>query len=399
MEDVRKASPAADVSSRRTAEQDSLFEEDESDDDGDDDEVLPKLVVAPVEEAARALQSAISFEATFGEIQEGESGDAEIAGAESVDAEGVELKSGDADKSTASLSATSEKQEQDIVATSQSSRPEHVAELPELVTNTDCCNPDSEQSKIDLLRTVSESLASAARAVEPTKSADVPFSPTGCSSNTTCRLLAGTARAAKSTKNTDAPSSQTILRSLIRGAHREMMYFTLPHERFSLDDLRQGLDYAFSMLQAAQSKLAILEVLHDDMPDLDAVQLRCWMARIDHLDSRNRHEPRMFVMFESLSSGEIRVALAEVVQSRLIVEDETKRTKSLLTRRLTELESNANSSALLGAWVDSVRTLLNESVGTANGLLGEEEAELDAVFTAVMAVMVIGFCLCVRAPE
>jgi hypothetical protein len=78
VEDVRKASPAADVSSRRTAEQDSLFEEDGSeDDDGDDDEVLPKVVVAPVEEAARALQSAISFEATFGEIQEGESGDAE----------------------------------------------------------------------------------------------------------------------------------------------------------------------------------------------------------------------------------------------------------------------------------------------------------------------------------
>ena len=396
MEDVRKASPAADVMSRRTAEQDSLFEEDGSE---DDDEVLPKVVVAPVEEAARALQSAISFEAAFGEIQEGESGDAKSVDAEGVDAEGIEPKSRDADESTASLFATSEKQEQEIVATSQSSSPEHVAELPELVTNTDCCHPDSEQSKIDLLRTVSESLASAARAVEPTKSADVPFSPTGCSSNTTCRLLAGTARAAKSTKNTDAPSSQTILRSLIRGAHREMMYFTLPHERFSLDDLRQGLDYAFSMLQAAQSKLAILEVLHDDMPGLDAVQLRCWMARIDHLDSHTCQEPRMFVMFESLSSGEIRVALAEVVQSRLIVEDEVKRTKSLLTRRLTELECNTKTSAFRGAWVDSVRILLNESVGTANGLLGEEEAELDAVFTAVMAVMVIGFYLCVRAPE
>ena len=177
------------------------------------------------------------------------------------------------------------------------------------------------------------------------------------------------------------------------------MYFTLPHERFSLDDLRQGLDYAFIMLQAAQSKLAILEILHDDMPDLDAVQLRCWMARINHLDSHTRHEPRMFVMFESLSPGEIRVALAEVVQSRLIVEDEVKRTKSLLTRRLTELECNTKTSAFRGAWVDSVRILLNESVGTANGLLGEEEAELDAVFTAVMAVMVIGFYLCVRAPE
>lgn len=173
------------------------------------------------------------------------------------------------------------------------------------------------------------------------------------------------------------------------------MYFTLPHESFSLDDLRQGLDYAFSMLQAAQSKLAILDVLHDDMLDLDAVQLRSWMTQIDHLGSQARHEPRMFVMFESLSSGEIRVALAEVVQSRLIVEDEAKRTKTLLTKRLTELESNAKSLVSMSAWDDFVRSLQNETVGTVDGLLGENEAEWGDVFTAGMVVVIGAFYLCV----
>jgi hypothetical protein len=368
VEDVEKASPA-NLSSRPSAEQDSLFDEESGDDDDDDDEVLPKVRVAPVEEAAKALQSAISFETTFGEDQERESGDAE--------------------ESTTSLPTAFEEQEQDIVATSQSSRPEHVAEVPEFVTNTDCCDSDAEQSMIDLLSTVSESLASAARAVEPTKSADVPFSPIDSKSG---RPLGGTFRAAKSTKNTNAPSSHTILRGLIRDAHREMMYFTLPHERFSLNDLRQGLDYAFGMLQAAQSRLAILEVLHD-MPDLDAVQLRSWMTQIDHLDSQTRREHRMFVIFESLSSGEIRVALAEVVQSRLIVEDEAKQTKTLLTKRLTELESKVQR---LGIWSVFVRSLQNETAGTADGLLGEKEAERDAIFTAVMAVMVGGFYLCTR---
>jgi hypothetical protein len=361
VEDVKKGSPA-DMSSPPTAEQDSLFDEEESDDDDDDD---------AVEEAARALQSAISFEASFVESQEGEGGDAE--------------------ESATSLFAASEKQEQDVVAISQSSGPEHVAKVPTLDANTDCCDSDTEQSMIDLLSTVSESLASAARAVEPTKSADVPFSPIDTKSG---RPLGGTSRAAKSTKNTNVPSSQTVLRGLIRGANREMMYFTLPHERFSLNDLRQGLDYAFSMLQAAQSKLAVLEVLHNDMPDLDAVQLRSWMTQIDHLDSQTRHEPRMFVMFESLSSGEIRVALAEVVQSRLIVEDEVKQKKTLLTKRLTELESYANSR--LGIWSDFVRSLQNETADTADGLLGEKEAEQDTIFTAVMAVIVGGFYLCVR---
>jgi hypothetical protein len=400
-EEIKRRSPAVDMSSRPSAEQDSLFEGEESESASDDDEVLPKVAAIPVEEAARALQSAISFEATFGdsETREGESGDVE--------------------QSATSLSATSEDGEQKTVAILQPSTPEHVegsasdrrrkqaecndrqvglheavAKVLRFDTNTNCHGPGSGQSVLqDSPIMLGESPASSTRAAKSTKNTYVPLSQTQCSPTTTIKTLAVTPRSAKEKKNADDPSSQIILRGLIRDAHREMMYFTLSHERFSLDDLRQGLGFAFSMLQAAHSKLAILAVLHDDMTDLSEAQLRSWMAQIDHIHPQTRHEPRMFVMFESLSSGEIRVALAEVVQSRLIVEDEVKQMKASLNWRLSELESNEESSRWLAVWVESLQ---NEHAGTAKGLLGDDEAEWDAIFTAIMAVTVVGFYLCIR---
>jgi hypothetical protein len=90
------------------------------------------------------------------------------------------------------------------------------------------------------------------------------------------------------------------------------------------------------------------------------------------------------------------------VQSRLIVEDEVRQTKTLLTKRLTELtglESNSRISALLGAWLDLIDSLQNETAGTADGLFGEKEAEWDPVFKAVMAVIIVGLYLCLRVPE
>jgi hypothetical protein len=395
VEETKNRSPLADMSSRPTAEQDSLFEETESDDDGDgDDEILPKVVTLPVEEAARALQSAISFEAAFGEVA-----------------------SGGAEMSTTSPSATTESQEQEAVDTPQSSRPEHVAKVLGFDTDAKSSDSGSGQSVLEDSPTMlGESLPSSARTAKPTENTAAsssqprrpspstikPLAGTGRAAQpkrhlpTTLTPLAGTARAAKSTKNPDDPSSQIVLRGLIRGAHREMMYFTLSHEGFSLDDLRQGLGFAFSVLAAAQSKQAILAILHDDMTGLSAAHLRSWMTQIDRIHPQTRHEPRMFVMFESLSPGEIRVALAEVVQSRLIVEDEVKRTKTLLIKRLAELESNAKSPGSMGAWSDVVSSLQNEFAGTAEGLLGEKEADWDAVLTAVMAVMIVGFYLCVR---
>jgi hypothetical protein len=400
-EEIKKRSPAVDMSSRPTAEQDSLFDESESD---ADDEVLPKVAPIPVDEATRALQSAISFEATFDGVCEGASGDAE--------------------QSPASSSATSDGQEQKTVATPQPSTPEHVVgsvsnrrskdaergdhlvELAEAVakvvtfdTNAKRNDPDFRRSLQSLGSVLERSpailgytLKSSFGAPKSTKNTAIPPSHTEHLAATTIRSPAGTARGTKQKANTDSPSSQIRLRGLIRGAHRGMKYLTLSHEGFSLDDLRQGLGFAFSMLQAAHSKLAILAVLHD-MTDLSAASLRSWMIQIDHIHPQTRHEPRMFVMFESLSSGEIRVALAEVVQSRLIVEDEVKQMGMSLTKRLAELESNAKSLRSVVAWVESLQ---NEHAGTAEGLLGENEAEWDAILTAVMPVMVVGFYLCVR---
>jgi hypothetical protein len=399
-EEIKKRSPAVDMSSRPSAEQDSLFEAEES----DDDEVLPKVAPIPVDEATRALQSAISFETSFDEVRGGASGDAE--------------------QSTASLSATSEGHEHNTVAAPQPSTPEHVVgavrdrrstqaerddhlvELGEAVAKVVTFDTIAKRNDPDFRRSLQSlgsvlerspailgyTLKSSFRAPKSTNNATIPSSHTERLAATTVRSPAGTARVTKQKANTDDPSSQIRLRGLIRGAHREMKYLTLSHEGFSLDDLRQGLGFAFSMLQAAHSKLAILAVLHD-MTDLSAASLRSWMIQIDHIHPQTRHEPRMFVMFESLSPGEIRVALAEVVQSRLIVKDEVKQMTTLLTKRLTELESNAKSSRWLVAWVESLQ---NEHAGTAKGLLGEDEASWDAIFTAVMAVMVVGFYLCVR---
>lgn len=399
-EEIKKRSPAVDMSSRPSAEQDSLFEGDES----DDDEVLPKVAPIPVEQATRALQSAISFETAFDEVRGGESGDVE--------------------QSTMSLSATSEGQEHNTLATPQPSTPEHavgsvsdrrstqaerddhLVELGEAVAKVVTFDTIAKRNDPDFRRSLQSlgsvlerspailgyTLKSSFRAPKSTNNATIPSSHTERLAATTVRSPAGTARVTKQKANTDDPSSQIRLRGLIRGAHREMKYLTLSHEGFSLDDLRQGLGFAFSMLQAAHSKLAILAVLHD-MTDLSAASLRSWMIQIDHIHPQTRHEPRMFVMFESLSPGEIRVALAEVVQSRLIVKDEVKQMTTLLTKRLTELESNAKSSRWLVAWVESLQ---NEHAGTAKGLLGEDEASWDAIFTAVMAVMVVGFYLCVR---
>ena len=334
--EIKRRSPAVDMSSRPSAEQDSLFEGEEPESESGDDEVLPKVAVIPVEEAARALQSAISFEATFG------------------DSEAREGESGGAEQSTTSLSATSEGQEHETVATLQPSTHEDVvgSGSDQRSKQAECNDRQvglheavAKVLRFDTKSVLQDSptMLGESRAAKSTKNTDVPVSQTQRSPTTTIKSLVGTARSAKEKRSTDDPSSQIILRGLIRDAHREMMYFTLSHERFSLDDLRQGLGFAFSMLQAAHSKLAILAVLHDDMTDLSAAQLRGWMAQIDHIHPQSRHEPRMFVMFESSSSGEIRVALAEVVQSRLIVEDEVKQMKASLGWRLSELESNADS--------------------------------------------------------
>lgn len=128
--------------------------------------------------------------------------------------------------------------------------------------------------------------------------------------------------------------TKTILRGLIRDSHHHMLYFTLAHSEFLLDDLRHGLDYAYSMHQAATSKLAILRVLRDDAIDMSNVELRRWITHVENMDDPlSCCEPRMSVVFESVSADEMKLLIAELIQARRTVEDEVKQMRALLIER------------------------------------------------------------------
>jgi hypothetical protein len=198
-------------------------------------------------------------------------------------------------------------------------------------------------------------------------------------------------------KTSSGPSPQTILRGLIRDAHREMMYFTLPHLQFSLNDLRQGLDFAYSMLQAVTSKSAILNSLQDmnDTNDMSAADLRRWIAHVDDLDPQTRHEPRVMAIFESLSAGELKISLAELVQSRIIVEDEVKQTRALLLDQVMAKEGkerDAISTVDVAADHDegsNGRSALSEFVDV-------DEPAWDALLTAIMIALFGALYISVR---
>jgi hypothetical protein len=189
------------------------------------------------------------------------------------------------------------------------------------------------------------------------------------------------------------PSPQTILRGLIRDAHREMMYFTLPHSQFSIDDLRQGLDFAYSMLQAVTSKSAILNSLQDmnDLNDMSAADLRRWMAHVDHLDPQTRNEPRILAIFESLSAGELEIALAELVQSRIIVEDGVTQTRALLKDQvMTKEEKSRVATPKVDVPADP------DGLSALCAFLDAEEPSWDALLTAIMVALFGALYISVR---
>jgi hypothetical protein len=124
-------------------------------------------------------------------------------------------------------------------------------------------------------------------------------------------------------ENRATVSPKIVLRGLIRDAHPEMIHFTLPHSLFSPDDLRSGLQYAYSMLQAATSELTILELLADEATEMTGNDLGRWIALVDNAFPLPCSEARITVIFESLSIGEMKAALEELVHARLAFEGET----------------------------------------------------------------------------
>lgn len=198
------------------------------------------------------------------------------------------------------------------------------------------------------------------------------------------------------TGNRATVSPEIVLRGLTRDAHPEMIHFTLPHSLFSPEDLRKGLQYAYSTLQVATSKLAILEMLDDETTNMTGTDLRRWIALVDNSGPHTRPEPPISVIFESLSIGEMKAALEELVQSRLVVEGEAEKTLMLLLTKV-EAKERQEKSVVIPAKRAATFDEKDDS-STKKRRVSEEDNEtaLDAFLTAIMVVLIGGLYLCLR---
>ena len=201
-------------------------------------------------------------------------------------------------------------------------------------------------------------------------------------------------RSAAESRASVAP--ELVLRGLIRDAHPETIHFTLPHSSFSPDDLRGGLQYAYSMLQAATSKLALLELLDNETTSMTGADLRRWIALADNSNPRANAKPRISVIFESLSIREMKAALEELVQSRLVVEGEVEKTRMSLLSKVVAKERQESSVVV------PVKRAADFDKGGGSSSkkrrVSEEDNEtlFDAFLTAIMVLLIGVLYLYVR---
>ena len=193
-----------------------------------------------------------------------------------------------------------------------------------------------------------------------------------------------------------AVSPEMVLRGLIRDAHPEMIHFTLPHSLFSPDDLQKGHQYAYSMLQVATSKLALMELLNDETTNMTGTDLRRWVALVDNPNPRTCPEPRISVIFESLSIGEMKAALEELVQSRLVVEGEAEKTQMLLLVKVAAKEQQEKSWVIPAKRAATFDKECGSSTKKRRVFEEDNETALDAFLTAIMVLLVVVLYLCVR---
>lgn len=183
-------------------------------------------------------------------------------------------------------------------------------------------------------------------------------------------------------------SPEIVLRGLIRDVHPETIHFTLPHSSFSPDDLRKGLQYAYSTLQAATSRLTMLEMLDNEATSMTGADLRRWIALADNSTPSAHAKPRLSIIFESLSIGEMSAALEELVQSRLVVEGEVGKTRMSLTRKAVAKERQEKSVVIP---VNRVADFDKEGGGSSKKRRVsrvDEETLLDAFLTAIMVLLI-----------
>lgn len=197
------------------------------------------------------------------------------------------------------------------------------------------------------------------------------------SSSSTGNALSGKVAEVSSSLNATELSSQAVLQGLMRDRHHGTMSFTLRDPRFSLEDLLTGLEEAYVALQMATAQLAALATLVDDVEGMSATELHKWIVRFDQLDPQTRYEPKLPDFCNSLPRDVVQTALEEVVQSRVEVEDETRRMTGHLMGRMEKLEAHCRYQA----WVAEMRN---------------EQSKDNWVTFVIVMVMVIGaLYLCV----
>lgn len=187
-----------------------------------------------------------------------------------------------------------------------------------------------------------------------------------------------------------------VLQGLIRDTRPETIHFTLPHSSFSPDDLREGLCYAYGMLQVATTNLAMLELLDEETTSLTGADLRRWIALVENSNPRAHAEPCISAMFESLSIAEMKAALEELVQSRRVVEGEAEKTQMSLLRKAVAKERQERKAVVLSKRAADIGKEGSSSSKKRRVSQEDNETALDAFLTAIMVLLIGVLYLCVR---
>lgn len=187
-----------------------------------------------------------------------------------------------------------------------------------------------------------------------------------------------------------------VLQGLIRDTRPETIHFTLPHSSFSPDDLREGLWYAYDMLQVATIKLAMLELLDEETTSLTGADLRRWVAFVDNSNPHAHAEPCISAMFEFLSIAEMKAALEELVQSKRVVESEAEKTQMSLLRKAVAKERQERKAMVLPKRTADVGKEGGSSSKKRRVSQEDNETALDAFLTAIMVLLIGVLYLCVR---
>lgn len=146
-------------------------------------------------------------------------------------------------------------------------------------------------------------------------------------------------------------SPSAVLKGLIRDGHKSSMFFTLGDPRFSLELLLEGLEEAYITQQMALVQLALVSTLHDNLEGLSVTEVRKWTVRLQQLDPKTRFELKLPGFCYSLPRDVVKIAIIELVRSRVEVQLETLRVTERLMERVKKMEADDRKNA----WIQKMR--------------------------------------------